>query len=338
MNSIRLNTSEVPQADDLQKVLLVLQFVADGAKTQQDMGTRLGYVERQGRYYRLAAQILGLIESEHNSATLTDMGKALIESNPADQLCILQNQIIKAPLFRRVFIFLEKNPLGSINDIANVISELTKTTESMSHRRGATVLSWLKYANFIDYDSGNYQFKGIPFGVSVVDFGNLEEPIIPQNHAFSEYEELSRRNSGAAETINVEIRSVARERAVDSHNMLTNLMAEKIRSANAVPRRNPLIDLAASINGKNYIFEIKSANLGNVRDQMRKGIAQLYEYKYLHGNKDTQLVLVMENHFEPQFGWIKDYLVRDRKILYIWDGDGAFHCTEQIVGDLAFAL
>lgn len=47
------------------------------------------------------------------------------------------------------------------------------------------------------------------------------------------------------------------ERANESHRLLTNLVASRIRSAGGIPRCNDLVDLAARVTGSSFIFEIK---------------------------------------------------------------------------------
>ena len=58
---MRIPSSEIPQADLLQDVVRVVTAVHEGARTFQDIANYIGKVGRQGRYYRLAAEILGLI-------------------------------------------------------------------------------------------------------------------------------------------------------------------------------------------------------------------------------------------------------------------------------------
>ena len=59
---MRIPSSEIPQADKLEDIIKVAEAVKNGNKTYQDIAMYIGKVERQGRYYRLAAEILGIIE------------------------------------------------------------------------------------------------------------------------------------------------------------------------------------------------------------------------------------------------------------------------------------
>jgi hypothetical protein len=53
---MKIPSSKIPQADMLEDVLSVASAVNQGARTFQDIATYIHKVERQGRYYRLAAE------------------------------------------------------------------------------------------------------------------------------------------------------------------------------------------------------------------------------------------------------------------------------------------
>ena len=120
------------------------------------------------------------------------------------------------------------------------------------------------------------------------------------------------------------------ERANDSHERLTNLLAHKIRQNNGIPKSNVLIDLATQIKEQKYIFEVKSTTGNNIRSQVRRGISQLYEYRYLQNIPDANLVLVLENPLGEKLSWYQDYLIDDRQIYFMWDGDDVFFCPVRL--------
>ena len=68
-----LETSDFLQADDINKVFQVVDAVASGSTSDEDIENYLGLNSgsRQGRYYRLAAEKLGLIINFANNASLT---------------------------------------------------------------------------------------------------------------------------------------------------------------------------------------------------------------------------------------------------------------------------
>jgi hypothetical protein len=77
--------------------------------------------------------------------------------------------------------------------------------------------------------------------------------------------------------------------------MLTDLVADKIRRAGSIPKNNRYVALSAAIREDLYLFEMKSTTDGNVHSQIRRGISQLYEYRYLQDVPDAKLVIVIEN-------------------------------------------
>ncbi len=137
--------------------------------------------------------------------------------------------------------------------------------------------------------------------------------------------------------ISVLINEAARERAGDSHQMLTNLVAGRIRSAGAIPKRNSLIDLSTELSKTIYLFEMKSTTKDNYRGQVRRAISQLYEYRYIHDIPDASLVVVTEHPPPSEVEWMVDYVVKDRKLLIAWDGDRAtLHYPNSLRDALSF--
>ena len=43
--------------------------------------------------------------------------------------------------------------------------------------------------------------------------------------------------------------------------------------------------------------------------------------------KDAKLVLVIENPLPKANRWMEDYLINDRGVLLVWDGNGKFNCS-----------
>jgi molybdenum cofactor biosynthesis enzyme len=73
-------TAEVPQADSLEKVIETVCAISQGHLSHQEIAHQLGVQDRQGRYYRLAAEILKLVSktTSKNVAALTPIGRALL--------------------------------------------------------------------------------------------------------------------------------------------------------------------------------------------------------------------------------------------------------------------
>jgi len=120
-----------------------------------------------------------------------------------------------------------------------------------------------------------------------------------------------------------EVTRIKRQRRNLTHKILVDKMDELLRRFNAIPRENPHIDLYADIPGDgSFLFEIKSGG-ENLLDQIRKGISQLYEYRFRYRKviaTETALCLVTkEEPVSPP--WMQEYLIRDRGIAVCWFAD-----------------
>lgn len=152
-----------------------------------------------------------------------------------------------------------------------------------------------------------------------------------------EYQDVARRVRSAGNDIQVLVDANSRERANESHAILTRLVATKVRAAGAVPKRNALVDLAAEVGGSDYLFEMKSTTGRNPRSQVRKAIAQLYEYRYLQKSPAAHMVVVIEHPLPAELNWMVDYVVNDRRLLIAWDGDGqTLHFPDTVRDQLQF--
>lgn len=62
-----LDTVEVPQANDIDKVFKVAGLVSRGATTPQEVAKGLGVVEREGAYYLAAARAVRIVRLDHST-------------------------------------------------------------------------------------------------------------------------------------------------------------------------------------------------------------------------------------------------------------------------------
>ena len=193
----------------------------------------------------------------------------------------------------------------------------------MIPRRVSTVLSWLEHIGMVRERNSRFSLRGgLPAGINIIEYEAPDEPLFPKTHVLNEYNDVARKAREASGYISVLIDDATRERANDAHRMLTNLVARKIRGAGSLPKNNRYVDLSAVIGDDLYLFEMKSTTTLNVHSQVRRAISQLYEYRYLQQVPAAKLVVVIENPAPPEKKWIVDYVVKDRKLLIAWDGDG----------------
>ena len=339
---MKISSKDVPQADNLADVLRVVQAVNNGDNTQQKIASAIGKVERQGRYYRLAAEILGFIsnKSHENHSVLTASGKQFIKASEDEKKRILVRALLNGKLIQRVIPFLESfgSNGASRAQLQDFIKDVTEPVGiSMIPRRISSLISWLREAHLIQETGSNIVLGKLPDAVDVIDYASDEEPLLPTRHDLTDYQGVADRIRGNAENYSTLVNQVAHERANQTHKTLTSLVAKRISTAGAIPRRNRFIDLAARMADKDYLFEMKSSNEDNLHSQVRKAVSQLYEYRYLQAIPTATLVLVIETQPIGKSKWLIDYLLRDRNIMIIWDGNGDdLFCPKSISKQMSF--
>jgi hypothetical protein len=109
---------------------------------------------------------------------------------------------------------------------------------------------------------------------------------------------------------------IRREKANREHARILNMLAALLRFRYADVFENTFIDLFVDADGQPFIFEVKSNNCRNVLSQIRKAIAQLYEYRYRRSQPQAKLCIVLQE--KPPQEWVIDYLLNDRKIMVCW--------------------
>lgn len=339
---MRILSNDVPQADDLDKVVRAVQAVQAGARTYGEIAAALGEVDpRQGRYYRLAGQILGLVSNVkgRNQATLTDAGKEFVAATAEQRKKLLAGAVAGSRLIGRIIPYLESkgNRGASRRELEDFIGTMAQLKPSTIGRRISTVISWLEAIGMLRQRDGRYQLAGPPPNVPIVEYEATDEPLFPRKHDLVTYNQVAERAKKATRYLSVLIDDAARERANDAHRMLTNLVATKIQAAGAIPKRNKYIDLSTVWAESLYFFEMKSTSDTNAHDQVRRAVSQLYEYRYLQEAPSAKLVVVIENPLPDQKKWLMDYVVKDRGLLIAWDGDrNTLHCPPEIREDLGF--
>ena len=109
---------------------------------------------------------------------------------------------------------------------------------------------------------------------------------------------------------------IRREKANCEHARILKMLASRLRLHYTDVLENTFIDLFLTTGGYKIIFEVKSNNDRNVLSQIRKAIAQLYEYRYRSNLSQAHLCIVLQQ--KPPQDWVIDYLLNDRRILICW--------------------
>ena len=113
---------------------------------------------------------------------------------------------------------------------------------------------------------------------------------------------------------------IKKERRNVAHALMVYRLMEWLKDTVGIQNvgDSPLVDLWAELPGGRgtFIFEVKSGGEG-IAEQVRKGVSQLYEYRYRYARemkrfKGARLCLVLPG--VPSIEWMPDYLCRDRGI------------------------
>jgi hypothetical protein len=342
MIEFRLPSSSLPQADSLPDVLRTVEAVGKGLQSFQEIAEYIGKVDRQGRYYRLAAELLGFIVNHQNNATLTEAGHRYLEASDFEKAKLVSQAVLHTAVVQRLLPFLQSHPQGiSREQLEQFVSIVTEPDvgSTMVGRRITTILNWLRETQIISESQRIIQLMPLHSLINEpIGFIRLDEPLLarPNPLDFKTYEVVQRRTRDAQKTINVIVDQVKIERANQAHQHLIHLLFERLKRIGSIPTFNPLIDLAVNLGDVNYLFEMKSNAEGNTRSQIRRGISQLYEYRYLQDLPDAKLLLVLEKPLPKRYRWMLEYLETDRQIYLLWDGDEQIHASKRSQAELAF--
>ena len=209
------------------------------------------------------------------------------------------------------------------------------TTKKMVHRRLSTILRWLEELDIIESYNHEVRLKSIPTAYNTIEIPDVGIPVLPKPSELKLFERVNQRKVSASDSIQFQVDRAKFDRANNTHERLRLILAEKIKSHNSVPTWNKYVDLAVSMNNQPYLIEVKTSE--NVRSQVRRGIAQLYEYRYLQALPDARLVLLLEKPLTGSDQWMVDYLENDRGIFVIWDNcDNQLFATKEGMKNLPF--
>lgn len=309
-----LHSEDVPQADVFADVVATVVAVANGATTFQQMAEAIGKVERQGRYYRLAARQIGMIEYQGpNTAVLSERGRCFLQLEPQAQRVFLAEAVLSNPACSSVFTYIVQRPNCIRQDIVRYLID-AGIGDSVADRRCSTILNWLGYLGLIARQGAGFFAIWRPaFNGQVFEHVNseIDGTIIP-NTGFQDMDNIwdgtfTQNPSG---TITYQINVADRERATINHQRLVSGMAGVIRARGVVPSCTRHIDLVATLPESGYIFEMKSCTEENLLHQIRAGVSQLFEYRYRYNGilNNPQLWLVLGIELRENNEWYIGYL------------------------------
>lgn len=339
---MKIYSREVPQANTITSVVQAIVNIGNGARSDMQIIQGLPGIspddDRQGRYYRLIGELTGFVNNVQNDATLTEKG-FLVFANPVLTNPNFVDGILNLKVFQAILPFIQVRGAISFQDIETHISQfVVGLGEGTLHRRVSTIVRWLVDLHLIaQTGNGVYTLVNMVSPIShKFDIIDDTIPILPATGGLAEYQTVDQRVSTASNVITIYKDQAKSERASNSHRHLVNLVADRIRQAGGIPKSNLFIDLAARVNDVDFIFEMKSTTADNAKSQIRRGISQLYEYRYLQNSPTANLILVVENPLPQEINWMLDYMEVDRNIHLVWDGDNNLHARPETRQKLPF--
>lgn len=337
----RIVSKDLPQANNLTSVLKTVIAVGNGARTDIEIANRIPEImgdARQGRYYRNATEMLGFIKNYQNKSIISDKGRELLK-NPVISNPIFISSILNLNIYQFLIPFLDLHHDGcTMEQITSYMQTIADKNigRTMIPRRISTIITWLRKLGFVNKKNSKLILVN-NFNDDLPSFvlKDITQPLLPKTGLLTEYEDIESRFANSLSQITYLKNQKKLERSINAHNYLVNLVAKRLRNINAIPKSNELIDLAVRLDN-DYIFEMKSTNEKNVRSQVRKGMSQLYEYRYLQNLHDANLVLVIEKPLGIQNSWMTDFLEGDRDIYLVWDGNGKLFSSDTTCKKLPF--
>lgn len=310
-------TADFPQADRLGQVGQVASAIFKGHQADAEIERFIGLDSggRQGRYYRLAAEILGLISNQHNHAVLTPLGEEFaVLATPAAKMDFLARCLVETPVFKRALGYIHHHQPND-DQLKTWFRSYYPGAQSTADRRFHTFISYIRDAGLLQASVSANQLK--KYAGSVV-----KKTTLPSQGLTGRIPPVAPVMSTTG-FIRVDVDSQKRERANLTHWQLIDAKSTFLNARGFEPYANTHIDLFASDKGDVVLYEMKSVNpeSTNLLSQIRKAIAQLYEYRYIYQEPKARLCIVTNLGVAKNDDWLLDYLAKDRSIAYEWTDD-----------------
>jgi len=332
-----VTTADFPQADRLEQVGKVALAISKGHHADGEIEAFIGLdsAGRQGRYYRLAAEVLGLILNQQNHAVLTPLGKEFASiDTPAAKMDFLARCLVETPVFHKALHYIHQhNP--NDRQLKLWFRSFYPGAKGTADRRFHTFICYLRDAGLLQSSTSKNRLKKF--------VGSVIKQTIPPTRGLTGRKlkqfPSATPSTGAKGVIRIDVDAQKRERANQIHWNLIDSKSSFLDARKLEPRANEHIDLFADDQGDVILYEMKSVDSesGNLLSQIRKAVAQLYEYRYIYEQPDARLCIVTNHEITKKDDWLLDYLSQDRLIAYEWTADFQnFECSDRsrkILGD-----
>lgn len=336
-----VTTADFPQADRLEQVGKVAIAIAKGYRADAEIESFIGCdsAGRQGRYYRLAAEVLGLVINTQNMAVLTPLGEefATLVSD-ASRLDFLGRCLVETPVFHEALCYIHQYR-PSDGQLKQWFRTFYPGATSTADRRFHTFMCYLRDARLLQQDAHSNRLTKYLGSV-------VKKTEVAADSGLTGRQVKLLPTSAPAMTssigmLHMDVEIQKRERANLIHWQLVDAKSSFLDTHGFVPYCNTHIDLFTGGKGETIFYEMKSiaGDDTNLLSQVRKAVAQLYEYRYIYQQLQARLCIVTNRRVCQEDSWLLDYLARDRAIAYEWTEDfSCFSCRDDarsLLGDFA---
>ncbi len=148
-----IDTSDFLQADDINKVGKVAKAVSSGHHTDDAIEAFIGVnsAGRQGRYYRLAAEKMGLVDlTGTNHTVLTGTGTDFVKRTTREQEDYLRSAIQRLPVFIQAIQFIDTSK-PNFDQLKEWFMNSYPGEDTTAGRRFSTFIAYLRYCNKLPY-------------------------------------------------------------------------------------------------------------------------------------------------------------------------------------------
>lgn len=163
-------TDVVPQADDLNRIIELLDMINNGQQTAQEVAESFDFNQRQSHYYREAAEYLGLVEDSRGRYQLTPHGQQIVVADVQKKREFLARSIVNSWIFAELIDRARRRPekIFRVEDIDQIIASATKGStqrynNSTIPRRRRTIVAWIRWLSeqfaCFEAQGSEYQLK-----------------------------------------------------------------------------------------------------------------------------------------------------------------------------------
>lgn len=328
---MNLSSDDIPQADRLEDVVRTVQTVSEGNETFEEIAAAIGKGDRQGRYYRLATELLGLTRHAGvNRSVTTPQGQALLAASNEQRRQLLADIVLASPALGGAFDLIAGAGQASVEDVAKYL-EASGLSAITARRRVSSVVTWLQDLQLIARQGNDLRPVWRPtFDGKVVEVIESVPPSPAPPPGFTLLGELPRTKwKKTTRDSDAEVLAENKtEMASGRHSDLIELIADILRRAGLVSQRTGLIDLFSEVSEEQSImFEMKTVSGNNLHTQTRKAVAQLLEYRYVYQLAPVTLCLVLEHPATNILSWLYDFMI-DIDIHVCWPKEQKVECPD----------